>query len=285
MAEQNFPGVSEERVFVWRNLETYLAGNLNDADRSRFEAIMASCPATRQFIQAERKFAQALNASATPEAATCPEGLRERVMAALDRCDLEDAQYAAATPAPRGMMLGFPWVGAAMMSAASVMLVVALVLMFGSTGSSAVETPSQAENLPRTLSPVLASVSLDVPRSERCRYRAAREEYEKHFADAPALPREVDGAKLRVSHFSCEEVNGDRVMCAVYDAQNGDRFAMVVFKRRCLKGCAPDEMKAVEVVVDGRVVVLWRDGDYYRALVGTNAAVLRRHMTTMRKTV
>jgi hypothetical protein len=285
MTEQNFPGIPEERVFIWRNLEAYLAGSLNDADRSRFETIMASCPATRQFVQAERSFAQAINASASPEAATCPDGLRERILAALDRCDVEEAEYAATVPAPRGVMLGFPWVGAALMSAASVMLVVALVLMFGNTDSLNVDTPSQADSLPRTLSPVLATVSLDVPRSERCRYRAAREEYEKHFADAPALPREVDGSKLRVSHFSCDEVNGDRVMCAVYDSQTGDRFAMVVFKRRCLKGCAPDEMKAVEVVVDGRVVVLWRDGEYFRALVGTNAAVLRRHMSTMRKAV
>jgi hypothetical protein len=42
-------------------------------------------------------------------------------------------------------------------------------------------------------------------------------------------------------------------------------------------------MMAMEVMVDGKTVLLWRDGDYFRALVGEDSASLHRHMEELRR--
>jgi hypothetical protein len=267
------PEVPEERRFVWRNLEAYLAGELAPADRRRIEDFLGECAYTREYVETERQFIELLRRCVNEPSAPCPEGLEQRVRAALDRCESEMLE----TEPPRvALRLPFPWLGAGFLTAASLMLVAAL-LLFGR------EAPP-ASSLPTDLAPLVASVSMDVPRSERCRYRDALEGYRRHFADGPELPRMLNGRKLRVSEWHCAEVDGRRVMCATYDAPDGGRFGLMVFRCNCLEKAAPQEMKAVEVELNGKLVLLWREGDYFRALVGDDDTLLRQHMNELRGT-
>ncbi|MCB9894875.1 MAG: hypothetical protein H6839_10525 [Planctomycetes bacterium] len=266
------PQIPEERRFVWRNLEAFLAGELSGEDRARIESFLCECPYTKEYVETERQFVDAVK-RCMDDAPECPEGLRSRVMLALDRCEHE----VEADEERKAIRLGFPWGGAVLFAAASIMLVIALVLVFGGSDNE----PN--EGLPSGLAPMVAHVSLDAPQAEKCRYRAAVEAYRKYFADGPELPHELDGAMMKVSKWECEIVNGRRVMCAVYDTLQGERFGVMVFKCNCLEHAAPEGIQAAEVMVDGKVVLMWREGEYFRALVGQDAVSLRRHMDELRR--
>lgn len=268
------PEIPEERRFVWRNLEPYLAGELNPADRARIESFLKECRYTREYVETERQFIELLRRCVDQAPQSCPDGLQDRVRAALDLCEREMDEAREPAGPPR-LSLRFPWLGAGLLAAASVMLAVALMLLFG-------QPDPVPPSLPSDLAPLVASVSMDAPKSERCRYRDALEGYRRHFADGPELPRMLNGCKLKVSEWHCAEIDGRRVMCATYDAPDGQRFGLMVFRCNCLEKAAPQEMKAVEVELNGKLVLLWREGDYFRALVGQDEAVLRRHMNELR---
>ncbi|MCB9934038.1 MAG: hypothetical protein H6841_11530 [Planctomycetes bacterium] len=278
--QPGIPEIPEDRRFVWRNLEAYLAGTLCEPDRKRIENFLCECPNTREYVETERQLIQLLRRCMDEPEVACPDGLRERVCAALERSETDEPDAARAANTPTGskrLVLGFPWLGAGMLVAASIMLVVAVLLLFG-------RSPEPAPiSLPGDLAPLVASVSMDVPQADRCRYRDALDAYRRHFADGPALPHEIHGYKLKVSEWHCAEIDGRRVMCATYDAPDGHRFGLVVFRCNCLEKAAPKEMKAVEVELNGQLVLLWREGDYFRGLVGHDAAVLRRHMDELRQ--
>jgi hypothetical protein len=269
------PPIPEERRFVWRNLDAFLTGDISPEDRARIEAFLCDCPYTREYVQTEQQFAQAVRRCVTEDAVKCPEGLRERVLTALARCEIDEEPPARERPA--GRLLGFPWLGAVMMTAASIMLVVALVLVFGGGAEG------DGMRLPDGLAPMVESVSMDVPQSEKCRYGDASAEYSRYFADGPELPHRIDGKMMRVSDFSCEEVNGSRVMRAVYDTSDGMRFGLIVFNCNCLDKRLWDDLQCAEVKVHDKIVLIWREGDYFRALVGPNSEVLLRHMQAFRK--
>ena len=205
--------------------------------------------------------------------AKCPESLRTRVLTALEHCEVEDSQ--AEEDHRKGKLLGFPWLGAVMMTAASIMLVVALVLLFGGG--------NEAPSLPEGLQPMVANMSMDVPKADKCRYREANKAYTEHFADGPELPHKMDGMMMKVSDWSCDEVDGKYVMRAIYDAPTGERFGFVVFGCDCLNSFVSDDMKSCEVVVGDKIVLLWREGEYFRALVGKDAAALQKQMQLIRK--
>ncbi|MCA8916809.1 MAG: hypothetical protein KDB90_15560 [Planctomycetes bacterium] len=271
------PQVPEERRFVWRNLEAFLSGELSSSDRARIEAFLCECPYTKEYVETERQFVDAVK-RCMDDAPECPEGLRSRVMLALDRCEHEIlSEDVSEDEEKRAFRLGFPWAGAVMFAAASVMLVIALVLVFSGP------TESSTTGLPDGLAPMVAHVSLDAPVAEKCRYGDAMVAYRKYFSDGPELPHELDGAIMKVSKWECEVVNGRRIMCAVYDTLNGERFGVMVFKCNCLEKSAPEGVQAAEVMVDGKVVLMWREGQYFRALVGDDSASLRRHMEELRK--
>lgn len=267
------PEIPEERRFVWRNLDAFISGELNDADRARIEAFLCECPYTKEYVETEQQFAEAVRRCVNEAPVECPEGLRDRVLLALDRCDAEDREIEGVPT------LRFPWMGAVMMAAASIMLVVALVLLGSDSSDPAIP------DLPHGLAPMVAQISMDCPNDGKCQYKKASEVYREHFADAPALPHEFDGSMTKVSHFKCVEWEGKRVMCAVYDAPSGERFGLLVFCRDCVRDIIPEGMHAAEVMVDGRLVVMWREGKYYRALVGEDRAALNRHMQEIRQSV
>jgi hypothetical protein len=158
------------------------------------------------------------------------------------------------------------------------MLAVALVMMFGGD-------EEDAGGLYDGLQPLITQVSLDVPESQTCRHNEADAEYRKYFAEGPALPAMMDGKRLKVSGFDCSEIGGRRVMRAVYDAPDGERFGLVVFSCDCLNSKLAANMQAVEMEIDGKHVVLWREGEFFRALVGRDAVKLRRHMNELRGAV
>ena len=268
------PEVPEERRFVWRNLDAFLAGELSDEDRARIEAFLCECPYTKEYVETEKEFAEAVRRCVNEQPAKCPESLRARVLTALDECELDGDERP--SDQPEGKLLGFPWLGAVMMAAASIMLVVALVLFFG-------DSVSQPSSLPQGLEPMVASIGMDAPKSERCHYGDANAAFAEHFSDAPALPHMVDGQMLLVSDWSCDKVDGSYVMRAVYDSPSGERFGLIVFDCDCLDKMVAAETKCVEVVVGEKVVLLWREGNYFRALVGKDAAVLQRQMQSIRK--
>ncbi len=263
------PEIPEERRFVWRHLEAYLAGELDPADCRRIDDFLKECPYTREYVETERQFIELLRRCVDEPPTPCPEGLQQRVREALDRCECEVLEVQ-----PPRVALRFPWLGAGLLAAASLMLVAALILF----GRGAPVPPS----LPTDLAPLVSSVSMDVPRAERCCYRDAQEGYRRHFADGPELPRMLSGHKLKMAEWHCTEIEGRRVMCATYDAPDGGRFGLMVFRCNCLEKAAPQEMKAVEVELDGKLVLLWREGDYFRALVGQDETLLRRHMNELR---
>ena len=278
MNSQN-PGaapIPEDRRFVWRNLEAFLAGELSAADRARIENFLCECPYTKEYVETERQFVDALK-RCMDDAPACPEGLRARVLNALDRCESEDQIQTAPADPRRGIRLQFPWGGAILFAAASIMLLIALGIFYVGP-----KTEEPALGLPDGLAPMVAQVSFDAPRSEKCRYRAAEAEYRKYFSDGPALPHKLDGAMMLVSDWRCDELDGRRVMCAVYDSPAGERFGVMVFRCNCLEKAAPLGVQAAEVMVNGKIVLMWREGHYFRALVGDNVEVLRRHMHELR---
>jgi hypothetical protein len=273
MATEQPIEIPEERRFVWRNLEAYLAGDLSEADRNRIEAFLCDCEYTREYVECEKQFVDAVKRCVNESPERCPESLRLRVMEALDRCQQEDCPPAG-TAEPRAAR--FPWPGVALLAAACVMLAVALVMMFGGLG----QNPAGPYD---GLLPLVTRVSLDAPVADKCRRQQADAEYRKHFVDGPALPMSMDGNSVKVSSFECMEVDGRQVMTAVYDAPDGERFALLVFSCDCLADEGTENMQAFEMNVDGNVVLVWREGDLYRALVGRDAVKLRRHMNELRR--
>jgi hypothetical protein len=264
--------IPEERRFVWRNLEAFLAGGLNEADRARIEAFLCECSYTREYVECEQQFVEAVKRCVNESPERCPESLRLRVLEALDRCEQEECPPAGSA-GPH--VARFPWPGVALLAAACVMLAVALVMMFGGVG----QEPSGPY---AGLVPLVTRVSMDAPVAETCRRHQADAEYRKYFVDGPALPASLDGNKVKVSSFDCFEVDGRRVMTAVYDAPDGERFALLVFSCDCLVDRGSENMQALEMNVDGNVVLVWREGDLFRALVGRDAVKLRRHMNELR---
>jgi len=271
--DNNTHEIPEERRFVWRNIDAFLTGELSDDDRARIEAFLCECPYTKEYVETEKEFAEAVRRCVNEAPAKCPESLRARVMTALDQCEIEDV--ADARRKPQGKLLGFPWLGAVMMAAASIMLVVALVLFFGGSGSTV--------SLHDELAPMVSTMSMDVPRSDSCRFRDANAEYVKHFNEAPDLPHFVDGRMLMVSDWNCDDLDGRKVMKAIYDSPDGERFGFMVVGCECLENVVSSELSCAEVVVGDKVVLLWREGEFYRALIGKDAIVLQRLMQHFRK--
>lgn len=271
----NEGGIPEERRFVWRNLDGFLTGQLSEEDRRRVEDFLCECPHTREYVETEQQFADAVRRCMENPDAGCPDGLRERVLAALDRCELED--YPGATHA--GNVLRFPWTGAAVLAAASLMLVAALVFVFGG-GDDLADAPA----LTAGMAPLVSRVSMDAPPSDVCHWSEASDEYRRHFPEGPELPHGADGQELKVSHFVCDDVEGSRVMSAVYDSADGRRFGFLTFRCDCLANSAPRDIRCAEIEVDGRIVLLWRERDFMRALVGTDSATLHQFMQSLRAT-
>lgn len=260
------PDQHAEQHFVWANMDAYLAHELGQADQARIEAFLAASPETRDYVETQKQFNEAVRRCVDGQPVPCPEGLRGKVLAALDRCESDDEQLVA----PR-----FPWLVVGLSAAASLMFALGLFFVFGA------DVPEQ--DLSARLVPVVSNATLDAPRSERCRYRAAVAEYRVHFPDGPELPRTFCGDNCRVSDFHCDIVDGLPVMCAVFDSPDGDRFAMLIFRKRCLGKAIPEPVRSAEVELDGKLVLMWREGDYMRALVAkTGDTKLRQRMEGLR---
>ncbi|MBX3461343.1 MAG: hypothetical protein KF696_15470 [Planctomycetes bacterium] len=260
---------SDDRAFVIANLEAYLAGTLAGDDLQRFEQAMAECPETRRYVETGQRFDSAVRGSVAAEVA-CPQGLRDKIIAALDQCETDMAPTR------------FPWGIAGLAAAAALMLSVGLVFMFSGGEDPAAPPP----DLHARLTPVVSNTTLDVPKSTRCRYRAAVEEYRKHFPDGPDLPRTFGASNCRVSDYHCDMVDGYPVMCTVFDSPENDRFALLIFRKRCLHGAVPEAVRAAEVEIDGKLVLMWREGDFMRALVAkTGDTTLHQRMEQLRTAV
>jgi hypothetical protein len=57
---------------------------------------------------------------------------------------------------------------------------------------------------------MVAHVSFETPKSDKCRYRAANEQYRQWFPDAPDLPRTFEGTQCRVSSHEVASSTGAR---------------------------------------------------------------------------
>jgi len=248
-----------ERQFAIENWPAFLDGQLDAAASRRVEAVLAAHPDIAAFMASHRQMDASLRDCLIKGAPPCPEGLRAKVLSALDRCE---------EPGRVAPLIRFPWLSVGALAAASVMMAASLMLVFGPREPE----PDPSEYLRARLSPMVANVSLAAPKSERCRYRDAKAQYDQWFKDAPALPRSFDGKQCRVSDFDCPEVNGRRMMCTVYDDPSGERFALIVFRCRRTADLLPDFLDAAELDIEGRHVLLWREGNYVRALVGVGPA-------------
>lgn len=260
----------ENRRFIWRNLDAYIAGTLDAPELERFEAILKACPASREFVTNEREFAQLLH-RATDQPAECPVGLKSRIVAALSRCEVEPVTVTA----PAVHLHRFPLAATISLLAASLLFGAALLFYVGRT------SPAPQHQVATQLTPVVAQISLET-RNERCRYRAAETEYRSKFGDAPALPREFCGSRCKIADYTCDEASGRVVMCAIYQTPDGETFALLTFKRGPNDDMA--DMQAMEYMVGDKRVLLWREGNYFRALIGKPADhALHRRMEGIRK--
>lgn len=266
-----------ERYFAWRNIQAYLDGELNADDAARVDALLSRCERTQNLARTQHEFAEAVRRCMNETPAECPQDLRDKVLAALDQCEA-DGELDDEVRARR--LVGFPWVGASMLAAACLMFAFGVFQVFGS------EASELEPGLPARLIPVVSSVQLDGPKSERCRYRSATAEYRKHFPDGPDLPHQFGNSRCRVVDYHCGQVDGRPVMCATYDSPEGDRFAVLVFKRECLGRAAPEAVRAAEVEIGGKLVLMWHDCEkakYMHALVaGAGNQHLYRRMDELR---
>lgn len=201
--------------------------------------------------------------------AECPKDLRNKVLAALDQCE---ADGAAEDRLHSRRLLRFPWAGASLLAAACVMFAFGVFQLTGSND------PEPEPGLPARLIPVVSSVKLDGPKSDRCRYRSASAEYRKHFPDGPELPRQFGASRCRVVEYHCSEVDGRPVMCATFDSPEGDRFAMLVFRRECLGRAAPEAVRAAEVEINGKLVLVWHGCDKSKYMHALVAAAGNEHL-------
>ena len=251
------------RRFVWERWSAFLDGELEPQEARRVEEFLKQCPDTAAFFAAQREFDTVSRTRLAAEF-PCPQGLRDKVQQALDEC--EDPLYLA--PVVR-----FPWVSMGALTAASVMLVVSMLLVFGGRQ----EAPDSAEFLRTRLSPMVSHVSFETPKSDRCRYRAASTQYRQWFTDGPDLPRTFEGTQCRVSSHEVVEFNGRKVMCVLYDDPGGDRFALIVFRCRRTADLLPEFLDAAEMDIEGRHVQLWREDNYVRALISLGSTQKLRH--------
>jgi hypothetical protein len=261
-------------TYVWGRLEAYLAESLEPDDRAHVERLLAQDPESQRLVASERHFQDVLR-RCIHEPVECPPGLRDRIRDALDRCEREES----AGRNSKARLYSLSWFPAGALAAASVALAAALVFFLA--GPAEPESPDWMASL----QPVLAGVSMHEPvRDSDCLYPDAAHAYRLYFADAPELPREFGGRQHRVVHFQCDELNGRRVMCAVYLSPEGERFALMVFSPECLGKSAPAAMDAAEVRMGDKRIIMWRDGKYFRALVadGLSSAPLR-HVEQLRR--
>lgn len=247
------------RQFAWEHWSAFLDGELSPEDARRMEQFLRQSPEAAEFMAAQRQFSHAVRQSIAQGAAQCPDGLKDRVCAALARCE---------EPAPLAPVLGFPWLSVGALAAATVMLATSMFLVFARTEPE----PDSSEFLRARLSPIVSHVSFEKPKAEKCMYRAAVEQYRQVFADGPELPRTFAGTQCRISDFECAEINGRKVMCALYDDPNGDRFAVLIFRCGRTADLLPGFLDAAEMDISGRHVTLWREGRYVRALISVSAS-------------
>ncbi|MBX3473101.1 MAG: hypothetical protein KF754_01820 [Planctomycetes bacterium] len=260
--------MESERQFALRHWSAFLDGELPAADAARIEELMAKDPDAAAFVASHRQLGASVRDNFSRQAVPCPEGLRQRVLDALDRCE---------DPGHLAPLVRFPWLSVTALGAAAVMFAASLVLVFAPRDPA----PDPSENLRARLTPMVANVSLGVPKSDRCRYRDASAKYAEYFKDGPELPRSFGDGQCRVSFFDCPEVNGRRMACAVYDDPQGDRFALIVFRCKRTADLLPDFLDAAELEIDGRRVLLWREGNFVRALVGSGPVQGLRTRATM----
>jgi hypothetical protein len=270
------PGGMSDRHFVRQNFDAWFAGELSDQDRDRYQEVLDRCAESRLYVESETAFMNAARESMTTPPAQCPSGLREKVLKALDRCEAEmleedDSGFAASDKRvhPGKIVQGRMasqrrwWMFASLGAAAALLL--AALMLFDSSGSGGGD---QGPDLHNSLLPVVANVSLDARTQVGCRYNDAREEYSKHFDGAPELPAMFGDLNARVVDFHCIRMDGRLFMCAVYKAENGSKFALLTFRRECLGGAVPSQLKAAEMLIGDKLVFVWCEGKYLRALVG-----------------
>jgi hypothetical protein len=251
------------RKFAWENWSAFVDGQLEPEQARRIEEYLKQCPDTAAFMASQRQFDAACRKGLAES--NCPEGMRERIQAALDRCE---------DPGALAPVIRFPWLSLGALAAASLMLALSLLLVF-SPREDAVDS---AELLRERLGPMVTQVSFEVPKAEKCRYRAANEQYRQWFADGPDLPRTFEGTQCRISSHEIAEFNSRKVMCVLYDDPNGERFALIIFRCRRTADLLPEFLDAAEMDISGRHVQLWREQNYVRALVslGSTTALRRR---------
>jgi hypothetical protein len=267
----------QERLYVWRNLDAYLEGELSPEEMNRIDAFLSRSVEGRDLAEAQREFADAVRRSMNKSSPNCPDDLRDKVIAALDLCEADEL----GPSSTRHRIRAFPVLGASVLAAAAVIFAVGLVYSMAAS-----PLPEEELSLPARLVPVVAGADLDSPPTDRCRYRSMEQEYRRLFPDGPEMPREFGDKHCRVIDFNSIEIDGRPVMCSIYDAPDGNRFAMFVFKRDCLGRAAPKAMRAAEVVLDDRQILLWEEGRYMRALVGkAGCSSVKQHMRELRDSV
>jgi hypothetical protein len=272
-------GGDSEKQFVWLHLDAYVDGTgLEGAVRQQFDEILSRRPDLRACVEAESLFHDAVRRTMKNPLAECPAGLRDRVIRALDVCEAEVGHPGALAEASmnrRRLSWRFaPFIAAA----ASILLVLGVVYAFQSPGPM----PPVAD-LPSSLRPVVQSVSLDVEAHSDCNFEAANEEYRRHFETGPALPNKFGDAMYRVVDFRCIELDGRRYMATVYDTGDGNTFALLTFKRSCMARAMPDLMHSADMMVDGRLVLLWEEGEFLRAMIAQSGFnKLYKHRDSLR---
>ena len=247
-----------ECLQIWQNWNAFLDRELAPDQAETFRVHLSGCPTCDGYIESQRRFSVAV-AGCLHQTPELPAGLRDKVCGALA------AAECAGAPETKGRLFQLSFGMKMLAAAASILLMLGGAYALGAFEAGPVDAPDTRVNL--ALRPLLQEVSFTEPVPELCRCKEANQVYGRYFDGE--LPPTDGGKTLMVSNYRCTVVNGHRIMCAVYRPTQGDPYAVMTFKCPSLDGDhAPIDRH--EAVIGGLAVVLWREGNIYRAIVSEN---------------
>lgn len=253
--------------FVQQHAQAYLDGELPDDLRHVFDQYLGD-PHAHEYFEIQQAFNQATHKAMNTPIET-PQGLRERVISALDRAEALDHE-AEIRELPVRTGRTFELVSSALLVAASLIFVVGLSFFWFDNGNTDdLPQSPQPTQLSQSVAPFVQTVSFasyDGP----CHYKDACAVFRDEFGGDPKLLPHTFGAdgQCKLVRYECASVNGHKVMSAVYETADGRQFALLILRCQCLPD-AEKNLNAAEFKSDGRDVVMWRRGEFFHFLVGS----------------
>lgn len=264
--------IEEKTMFVRGHWQAYINKGLSAADQQIMQDIICNCDYTFNFMGSLEKFDDKIRQVVKEGCTDCPDTLADRISIALDSCEQElrddskpDASSETDDNSNGEKQNRFPWFPAVLMALAAALVVA--VATFGGIAGSVENSPHPS--LEQVLVPLVANADFSVPMLtiDQCKYPEIDRIRKEQFRNAPEMPLMINGERCIVSGYTQAKVDGNNVLCAVYDRPNGKRFALMIMSCDCLDEVMPNIVKSQEVIMGNKNVVFWRTGEYVQVLV------------------